>query len=146
MKFILQQWFRYLFKFNGGPIYSALYIYSLFGLNEQKQKKKKKKKRKLFSIALFSLFSLLGFGFLIWFSSFFFVCVFVSIHHQAQELKVNWVSQLHFSMIFLFCFLEAIFFHIFNVVSFVFVHVGLLQILELRPKIALRFTLVWLLI
>ena len=34
-------------------------------------------------------------------------------------------------------------FHIFNTVSFVFVHVGLLQILELRPKIAVRFTWVW---
>ena len=34
-------------------------------------------------------------------------------------------------------------FHIFNTVSFVFVHAGLLQILELRSKIALRFTWVW---
>ena len=58
MKFILQQWFRYLFKFNGGPIYSALYIYSLFGLNEQKQKKRKEKEKKTFLYR--SLFSILS--------------------------------------------------------------------------------------
>ena len=40
----------------------------------------------------------------------FFVCVFVSVHHQAQEMKASWVSRLHFSVIFLFCFREAIFF------------------------------------
>ena len=70
----------------------------------------------------------------------FFVRVFVSAHLRAQEMKASRVSRLHFSVIFLFCFRKAIFFHFFNTVSFVFVHVGLLQILELRPRIALRFT------
>ena len=34
-------------------------------------------------------------------------------------------------------------FTFFNTVSFVFVHVGLLQILELRSRMAVRFTWVW---
>ena len=40
----------------------------------------------------------------------FFVCVFVFVHHRAQEMKASWVSRLHFSVIFLFCFREANFF------------------------------------
>ena len=43
----------------------------------------------------------------------FFVCVFVSVHHRAQEMKVSPVSQLHFSVIFLFCFWKQLF-HIFK--------------------------------
>ena len=110
-------------------------------LNEAKQTKK------TFSLLLSFLSSLLGLGLGFWFySHHFFVCVFVSIHRWAQETKASWVSQLHFSVIFLFCFWMQFFFHIFNTVSSVFVHVALLQILELRPKIALRFTWVWVLI
>ena len=88
----------------------------------------------------------LGLGFLILFSSFFFVCVFVSVHPRAQETKASWVRQTSLLRDFYVLFLDAIFFYIFNTVSFVFVHVGLLQILGLRPKIALRFTWVWVLI
>ena len=89
----------------------------------------------------------LGLGFLILFSSFFFfVCAFVSVQRRAQETKASWVSQTSLLRDFYVLFLDAIFFYIFNTVSFVFVHVGLLQILELRPKIALRFTWVWVLI
>ena len=113
-------------------------------LNEAKQTKKP------FSLLLSFLSSLLGLGlgFLILFSSFFFVCVFVSVHRRAQETKASWVSQTSLLRDFFVLFLDAIFFffYIFNTVSFVFVHVGLLQILELRPKIALRFTWVWVLI
>ena len=45
-----------------------------------------------------------------------------------------------FDLILIIFFLSVFLFHIFNTVSFVFVHVGLLQILELRSKIAVRFS------
>ena len=40
----------------------------------------------------------------------YFVCVFVSVHRRAQETKASWVGQLHFSMIFWFCFRMQFFF------------------------------------
>ena len=75
---------------------------------------------------------------------FFFVFLFPFIAEPNKWRQVGWLD---FTFLWFFLlFSESNFFHFFNTVSFVFVHVGLLRILELRPKIALRFTWVWVLI